>query len=77
MEKTKLKKAYLICENKSFVPVEDVVDIHSHENKEILDKITQAVIDNMHKHENKAYLDKIEEHMKEKAPTSHAKKKEA
>lgn len=72
MEKTKLKKAYLICENKSFVPVEDVVDIHSHENKEILDKITQAVIDNMHEHENKAYLDKIEEHMKEKAPTSHA-----
>lgn len=72
MEKTKHEKAYLIRENKSFVPVGDVVDIHSHENKEILDKITQAVIDNMHKHENKAYLDEIEERMKEKASTSHA-----
>ena len=72
MKRTKHEKAYLVCENKCFVPVEEVVDIHSHENKEILDQLTQAVIDNVHKHANKEYLDEIEDHMKKKAPTSHA-----
>ena len=72
MEKTKHEKAYLIRENKSFVPVGDVVDIHSHGNKEVIDKVTQKMLDDSHAHSNKTYLDSIETHINGRAPKAHA-----
>ena len=37
----------------------ELTQVHTHENKEVLDNLTQEIIDNSHTHENKDVLDKF------------------
>ena len=44
---------------KSLVPDTEIAKIHTHDNKMVLDNLTQTVVDDSHKHTNKTILDTI------------------